>query len=305
MDPRPADAVSAAARHTRRLLFGSWSAQRWLYLAFAGWLAHLGAGGMRFRVPGAPRPSMGVPAVDETWSDVWPWMALALGVLVLVGLFALGLWIAVVYVNARGSFLFVEMLARGPGGIARSWRRHGALADDLFLFRVRLGLAYFAAVGLPCTLSALAVGAWSWWAPETSLLVPMSVGVGAFCALVAVQLTLLYRCSLVLLHDLVVPIMYVRRVGVRPAARAAAALLMARPRLAARYAGVRALLGGAAGVVALAVGAVLWIFGSMPGVEAVVLLPVLVFVRSFSMHFAARLAPDLVVLEAEVAPAAG
>lgn len=304
MDPRPVDAVTAAARHTRRLLFGSWSAQRWLYLAFAGWLAHLGAGGMRFRVPGAPRPSMGVPAVDETWSDVWPWLALALGVLVLVGLFALGLWIAVVYVNARGSFLFVEMLARGPGSVARSWRRHGALADDLFLFRVRLGLGYFAAVGLPCTASALAVGAWSWWAPETSLLVPVAVGVCAFCAWVAVQLTVLYRCCLVLLNDLVVPIMYVRRVGVRPAARAAAALLVARPRMAARYAAIRVVLGAAAGFVGLAVGAVLWLFGGMPGVEAIVLVPVLVFLRSFSMHFAARLAPDLGVLAAEAAPPA-
>src|SRR5690606_41259072 len=99
-------------RHTRRLLFGSCSTRRWLYLAFAAWLAHLGSGGMRFRVPGAPRPSMGVPAVDETWSDLWPWMALALGVLVLVGLFALGLWVAVVYLNARGAFLLVATLVR-------------------------------------------------------------------------------------------------------------------------------------------------------------------------------------------------
>lgn len=304
MDPRPIAAVTAAARHTRRLLFGGWSAQRWLYLAFAAWLAHLGSGGMRFRVPGAPRPSMGVPAVDETWSELWPWMALALGVLVLVGLFALGLWVAVVYLNARGAFLFVEMLVRDASTISRSWRRHGALADDLFLFRVRLGLAYFAAVGIPCTVGALAVGGWSWWAPETPLLVPVAGGLLALCLLVALQLTLLYRGLLVLLYDLVVPIMYVRRVGVRTAARSVASLLLAHPRMALRYAAVRTALGAGAAAAGLTVGGLLWMFGSMPVVDAVILVPVLVFVRSFSMHFAARLAPDLAVLDLEAARAA-
>jgi len=304
VDPRPTAAVTAAARHTRRLLFGSWSTRRWLYLAFAAWLANLGAGGMRFRVPGAPRPTMGVPAVDETWSELWPWLALALGVLVLVGLFALGLWVAVVYLNARGGFLLVDLLLRGQGSIARAWRRHGALADDLFLFRVRLGLAYFAAVGVPCTLCALAVAAWSWWAPETPLLVPMSVGLGALCLIVAAQLTVAYRCCVVVLHDLVLPIMYARRVGVRTAARAAASWLVANPGPALRYAGVRALIGAATGLVALVVGVVVWLFGSMPGIDAVILVPLLVFVRAFSLRFAAGLAPDLRVLDPEAARAA-
>lgn len=293
MDLRATTAVPSAIEHTRRLLFDGSSSGTWLTIAFAAWLATLGTGGTRFRVPGASGAPMGVPAVDETWSAVWPWVALAFGVLVLVGLFAIGLWVAIVFLNTRGAFLLLDNVVTGRAAIVRPWNRHAALADDLFLFRLKLGFAFLGLVGLPLLSGFGSIALWSWLQPDATLLVPVAVAVTLVCAFVVLSFTAVYHLALTVVYDIVVPVMFVRRCTVSSALRFFANVACEVPRAVLSYALLRVGLGLAVGTIGLLVSALFCCVQWIPFVDTVLLLPLIVFMRAFSLHFVAGLDPDL------------
>jgi hypothetical protein len=111
--------------------------------------------------PGGPGPS-GSPAPSEALSSIGgPELAIIVAIVVVVAVLAVGF----LFVGSVMEFVFVDSLRREEVTIRRYWREHWRRGLRLFGFRLVLGVATLAVVGLllavvlaPVVLGGIAVG---------------------------------------------------------------------------------------------------------------------------------------------------
>ena len=138
----PVDAARAAYHHTRSQLFPI-RLEKWLVLGLLAFLDQCGrafrggggsSGGGEGHGPGGWPPDLGhVGAWLQRASE---WLAahatlVALGAV--LGLLVFGVVAAVVlWVNARGVFMYADVVATGRAEVSRPWRQHAAAASSYF-----------------------------------------------------------------------------------------------------------------------------------------------------------------------------
>lgn len=292
MPPRPLAALPGAIHQTRRVLLYGFTPSRWLRLAFVGWLATLGMGRLRLHVPG-PSPAVGMPSVDETWWSLWPWVGLGVAVLVLIGLFLAGIWTVVLFLRSRGAFLLVDVLVRDRGDLWRTWDRFGALADEVFFLRLELAAGMVALTGLALGSGLGSMGVWWWLDRSAPLIVPVAGCVALFTGTLAGGVVLAYHLAVLVLDELVVPVMYVRRCSVDAAMGFVADRIHRYPGAFLRYALARS----AVGLLLWTLGAALWVLFCcvqwIPFLDALWLVPLRVLLRAWTLGWVAQLADDL------------
>lgn len=299
--------LTAAWERTRRLLFRPFDLARWLVLGFSAWLAGLGGGGRGFnvqvplggwddssgwgeRLEGAGR------AAHEAWAS-----ALAAGCLVLlvVGcLFGIALALALLWVSSRAKFVFLDNVLHERAQIREPWKRFRRQGDSLFLFRLLFGLTFLALAGLALGGIVLAAGGIA--ALERVDVLRGTAAVGTIVALAAVIVLLLLAAGLVafFLDAFVVPLMHRYELGVLDAWRRFLAIFRARP-WSFLLAGLLLLaLGLAVGAAVFAAGLLTCCLGFLvlmiPYVGTVLLLPVPVFYRAYTVELLARTDPELI-----------
>jgi len=293
--------LSRAWERMRRMLFAPFELGRWLVLGFSAWLAGLarggGGGGLVGDTSGGGDGLHDLPSklgeLAETITNHPIWMLLALvGVVV-----AVAVLIALLWVSSRGKLVFLDNVVHERAAIVEPWQRLGRLGDSLFWWRLGFAvivlaivLVVLAAVILPVasssvreTLSGLSIAA-----------IVLGVVVVAMVALVAFFI-------LLLLEGFVIPIMY------RFDLSATAAWRTLLPWLR-RYAGwfiaytVVLLL---AAIVFQVMVLILCLFTCcivlLPYVGTVLVLPVWVLYRSYSVEFLAQFHPDFDLFEAAAA----
>ncbi len=229
------EALGPAWENTRRILFQPFQLRKWLKLAFVALLAGVMAGGGggtggggNFGTPSHPSPGGGSgtgsgPKFDEVWQHVLAWYhvhsAAVIGGAVAVGACLLVLGLVMAYISGVFRFIFLESVITNEVHVRDSWRRNRAQGLSFFGWKVAFG--FFAlvvvglVVGLPTALFLMSLG----WKPSSGApsgaLNAGSVGailLGVFLLLiVAIVLGLINA----LVRDFVLPLMYVRRTGVR------------------------------------------------------------------------------------------
>ena len=284
-----------AWERTHRLLLRPFSPETWIVFGFAAFLSGL-AGGLTVWNPGA-RVRWQLPGKRiVSWSALELldsfWLFLGVGSMILgVALLLLFLWI-----GSRGSLILLDAVVQGRGAIVEPWKRLRGLADSLFLWR--LGF-YGAAVLVGLLLASpllvfrgLASG--SEWGP---------LSLAGMLATVSLALVLGSAFGFVwlLLDAFVVPIMYRDGLRAGEAWRRFLPLLRGRPLPFVGYAVlvVLAHVAVALAVLVLAVPTccVLPALVALPYVGSVVLLPVTVLLRYFSLEFLAQFGESYRVLD--------
>ncbi len=205
------DPIQPALAHARRILFEPFSARKWFVLGFSAFLAHLGGGGS-FNLNGNPFDHS-YRGTGPDFSPVREWISLHLPLVIALGvvLFVLALGLAVLFqwLGSRGTFMFLDGVARDRAEIVEPWTRFQELGNRLFRFRLLLLLATLALLIVCGGLGVLIA------LPDIHA---RAFGTSALTAVLTAGGTLVLGLLLIaaiglLLRDFVVPIMYHRNVG--------------------------------------------------------------------------------------------
>lgn len=288
--------LRAAWRRTREMLFHPVEPRTWLVLGFAAWLAGLmegtggGTGNLGTGKTGGARD--GVELLQGAWQRLLehPWLAAltVVGVAVTLVVLLLLLWL-----SSRAKFVYLDSVVTRRPAIVEPWRRTRQLGNSLFLWRLGFfAAALLAAVTLGTVLYVAAGGLDGFgFATARSTLMTVLAAVTALLFAIVLAFVTLF------LDSFVVPLM---AQGNLSAGAAWAAFL---PWLEA-YTGSFVLYG--LFVLALWIGVALAVVAAgfatccmgffllaVPYVGTVVLLPVHLTYRLFSLAFLAQFDPGL------------
>ncbi len=290
--------ISPAFERVRSMLFAPFNLEKWVKLGFCAFLATLGEGGgggsgAQFEGDGWDGQDIGRDAqraLDEAgqWLEANTGLAVLLvsGVLLLI----LGLVALVVWLRARGRFMLLDGVVKDRGAVAAPWREYRAEANSLFGFEFLLGMAGLVLVVLAMVVAAMTV------VPILSEGGELGDRWGVFALLFAGGFLVVTAYAVIglFLKDFVVPAMYARRIGVMEAWRVVLDEVIG-PRVGTTvlYVLMKIVIAIAMAVLVVAFGCGTLCIGfcimAIPVVGSILLLPLSVFERSFSLYFLEQL----------------
>jgi hypothetical protein len=211
----------------------------------------------------------------------------------------LALWLVILWVSSRGRFMFLHCVALDKAEVSGPWYKFEHEANSLFLFRLTLGL-----IGMVLMLPMLVVIALMIvrmvlrGEPDVGSIM-LAAGLGLVFIVFAIIFALINKFT----EDFVVPILFLRGGKCLAAWREFWGLLAENAGLFALYILFQIVLGMAIGMIVF--GAVIvtcCIAGCLmviPYIGTVLLLPVLVFKRSYPLYFLRQFGPSYDVFPPE------
>ena len=304
--------VSPALERVRAVLFAPFELEKWLKLGFCAFLAGLLEGGGGFNFYGASEDEWDLgpgTRASEQLERGRLWLEQNMATAVAVVALTLAVISAIVFLllwlRSRGRFMLIDGVVRNRGAVSEPWHDYKREANSLLSFEVCLTLAVLALLGL-----AVATGVAIAWSDIRAERFQTAAGVGLGVGLLlTVTISVTAAIISLFLKDLVVPAMYARRIGVLEAwAVVRHEVLAPRAGTMVLYVLMKMLLAFVAGVGVMALGCATLCIGfclmAIPYVGSVLLLPISVFDRSFSLYFLAQLGGPWQLLPDVVEPAA-
>ena len=285
--------LSRALERMKDILFRPFDLPKWFVLGFSAFLANLmngnvgGGGGSHLHKNiangnGKPDTFLNFPFTAWEWLQQHPgWIMLIIGAII----FFIALLIVLTWISSRGTFMFLDNVVHNKAEIAKPWRQFKHHGNSLFLWRLGYGFVCFVifagAIAL-VFIRALELrhGAFFDVFPVSSIL---SIAGGfIFGVLGALFISML-------VENFVVPIMYIDNISILPAwskfldifTRYFFQFLLYGILLMFLYIIVIVLV-MLIGVFTCCIGFVLIAF---PYISSVVMLPVSVTFRAFSLEF--------------------
>jgi hypothetical protein len=267
---------------TKRILFQPFDLKKWFVIGFAAWLANLGGGGGGgFNYQYNRRE--GVQKLNEVFSQI-PHPILVTGVCVLIA-FVLVLIILFAWLRARGRFLFIDCIVKNRGAIAEPWRDFRKEGSSYFLFSLLVGFALFAfaaVLSLPFMLPIIR--------RVTFLHIHDVYLISTIAAWAFVVVLLVLAWALI--SNFMVPVMYRQRCRASKAFGIVVRLIAAYPGEILLYCLFLIVLALATVIVACIATCATCCIAAIPYIGTVILLPVFVLLRSFSLLFLRQFGPD-------------
>jgi hypothetical protein len=286
--------ISPAFEKVKTILFSPFDLRKWFVIGFCAWLAYLG----KVRESGLINTYEKLVQAKEYIHENLAWIitvAVAASVLIIV------LWLVFIWLSSRGRFIFLHCVAENKAEVTVPWTKFQQHANSLFLFRIVLGLIGFAAIGLPLLLAG-------------GIIAIMIVGnipdvAGVFgilmIVLVIIAIAIVFTVIGKFTTDFVVPIMFLRTTSCVAGWREFLTLLSvnkARFALYILFQIVIALvifsiisMGFYIGLCFCCVSFLLFV----PYIRTVILLPVLVFKRAYSLLYLGQFGPEFDVFRPE------
>jgi len=269
----------------KKILFHPFDLKKWFVVGFAAWLANLGGGGGSFNYPYNERED--AHKLNETISQI-PHPILITGICALIVVVLL-LIVLFAWLRARGRFLFIDCIVKNRGAIAEPWREFRTEGNSYFLFSLTAAvcLALFAAL-LSAPLVYLAIRGRFYLSLHRDRLEPYVLLITALW----VFIILLAVFGWALIVNFMVPVMYRRRCRAYEAFRAATSLITRHPGEIVLYCLFLIVLALASVIVGCVVTCATCCIAAIPYVGTVILLPVFVLLRSFSLLFLRQFGPE-------------
>ncbi len=278
------DPISPAIERTKHVLFRPFDLGKWFKLGFCAFLATLGEGGGPPNFSGGNNFGGGGDGPD--FDPVWAWIEenglLIIGIVVAVIVFSFLFGMFITWLNSRGKFMFIDGIIHNRGAVVAPWGEYRREGNSLFWFRVVLSFCCLiivlllvggcAIIAMP-SIQAKEFGSSAWLALAIGipLLILFSITVGLI--------------GLFLSH-FVVPIMYLKRIGVMAAwDEFRHELLADRISTFVLYVIFQFVIGMAIGVIAMVVTCLTCCVAALPYLGTVILLPLFVFARSYHLYF--------------------
>jgi hypothetical protein len=269
----------------KKMLFQPFDLKKWFVIGFAAWLANLGRGGWSFNYQLNRREEM--QKLNDAISQISHPILVFAGSLLIV--FVLVLIVLFAWLRARGGFMFIDCIVKNRGAIGEPWREFQKEGNSYFLFWLVVAFLFviFAALlSLPLIILAIK-GRYHLNLHRDHLDVNVLLAIAAWGFLM-----LLVIVTWALIASFMIPVMYRRRCRAYEAFRAAVSLIAAHPGEIVLYClFLMALAIGTGFISCFAICATCCI-AALPYIGTVILLPVFVLFRSFSLVFLRQFGPD-------------
>lgn len=287
--------INLALERVKQVLFRPFDLGKWFVIGFCVWLAQLGeqGGGSGYYNFGNHNRSGGIKRQFESAKDyVMDNLHWIVPVVVVAVLVVLALWVLFVWLSSRGKFMFLHCVALNRAEVAVPWQKYAREADSLWLFRLGLGVVG-SLVMLPLAglIAVLVIGMVNAGAANA-----FGVTVCAVTLLLLILLGLVYFVIDKLTKDFVVPIMYRHGGKCLESWRELRKLMSGNiPNLILYFLFQLVLvmvIGTILFIVVLATCCVAGCLMALPYLGTVLLLPVLMFSRAYSLYYLAQFRPD-------------
>ncbi len=296
--------IGPAFEKVKTILFKPFDLGKWFVIGFCAWLAYLGKGGSggngggRGGGPHNAREAFGEVKVFVLENLAWIIPVALIGVMLIIVI-----WLVLTWLSSRGRFMFLHCVAQNKAEVKVPWTKFQQHANSLFLFRIVLGLISFAAIGMPLLLAGGLI------AIMIAGNIPDVAGVFGIVmtVLVIVAIAIVFAVISKFTTDFIVPIMFLRTTSCVAAWREFLTLLSVNKGRFVLYILFQI-------VIALAIGAIVLtaVFVTcccaacilaLPYIGTVLMLPVLVFKRAYSLLYLGQYGPEFDVFrpEAEMA----
>jgi len=303
--------VSAALERVKQVLFRPFDLGKWFAIGFCAWLALLGeqgGGGFGNYNFGSHSGHSGNGfmrefdrAKDYVMNNLHWIVPLAVTVVVLV--VALGLLF--LWLSSRGKFMFLHCVALNKAEVVAPWNQFAGEAVSLFWFRLVLNLiGWVVTLPLVVVIAVLVIGMVK---ADAANAVAIVASAGALLLIIALALLLFVIRKLTM--DFVVPIMFLHRKKCLEGWGVLRGLFRGNVGNFILYLLFQIVLGMVIGtLVVLAVLVTCCIAGclmALPYLGTVLLLPILVFSRAYSLYYLAQFGREFDVFPLAPAPEPG
>jgi hypothetical protein len=256
---------------TKTILFRPFDLKKWLVIGFAAWLAtFFSGGGFNYR-----------RNFDKSDWNRWtqshgqgfsihnlpPWF---FPVAIVGGLFLIALGLLLLWLNARGRFLFTDCIVRNRGAIAEPWREYRAEGNGYFVFQLVITFCSLLAFGSLALIFVLI---------RHAGIVPLTILIlgGVGFVLIAIVVALIMH--------LMVPVMYRQRCEATDAFRQVWTLIATNPGVFLLFVLFFAVLYVAAAMIGCLAACVTCCIAALPYLGTVILLPLVMFLYTYPLCF--------------------
>jgi len=293
--------LSPAIERVKTILFKPFDLGKWFVIGFCAWLAYIskggggGSGGRNFQR--GVEPGQAFHQAKDFILDNLSWL---IPVAVIVVMLMIILWLVITWLSSRGRFMFLHCVAENKAEVKVPWTKFQQHANSLFLFRIVLGIISFLVVALFCLIALLLV-----------FFSRANLGFNVFSILGIILSALLFiAVSIVflLVHkfttDFVVPIMFLRTTSCTDGWREFLTILAANKARFALYILFQI-------VISITIGAIIFAAAIMtcccaacilaiPYIGTVLMLPLLIFKRAYSLCYLRQFGPSFDVFSPEI-----
>lgn len=283
--------VGNAIERTKTVLFSPFDLSKWFTIGFCAWLATLGEGGSSYNGnwgggnTGGHDGNIDFQGIVNYIHANLIWI-IPVGLGVLVILLTIGLVVS--WLRCRGKFMFLYNVAQNKAEVIIPWRDYAAEANSLFVFKIALGL-----IGL-VSLIPLAAG---WYAVVMPLIRSERLVIASIGAIIALSVvSLIYIITLTVITKFtdyfVIPTMYLNRVKCFEAWKQFGALLKNNIGSFILFLLFMIVLSIATSTLVilgiLGTCCIACCFLAIPFIGTVIMLPILVFMRSYTAYYLAQ-----------------
>jgi hypothetical protein len=306
------------------ILFRPFDLGKWFVIGFSAFLAGLLAGGNgvngsfnfnnfpqqfkpaggTFNVTTNSTPQVDFHQLGTQFGHYFSGMAIGLivGIFLAIFLFIIAFTLLLFWLGARGQFMFLDNIVRNRAAIAWPWTYYARQGNSFFLVYLLLSFVSFVLL-VPILVAAVVLGLPLYQHQRW----PDGTEIGEFAALGVAYLIVGIASYIVLFlfRELSIPIMFRQGITAWPAFLAALNLIRRFPGSICVLVLLRiALFIGTVVVCVLACCATCCCLYQLPYLGTVIILPVLVFVRCFTLDCLAQFGPEYDVFTVDVASTA-
>jgi hypothetical protein len=287
------DPITPALDRVKLMLFRPFDFEKWLIIGFSAWLGRLGNGtggpNFNFNSPGSSRN----PQFQEHLIELKEFVLNNLTWIIPVGIFILllfaGIGILIMWLSSRGKFMFLHCIAGNKAEVKIPWEKYRGQAFSLFLFRFILGLIGFIVIAIPVIIIIFLISVIaSIGRPDGVSIISHVAGI-IFLALCIFVISICLGVISKFTQDFVVPVMFLQKIKIREAWKAFLKILSINKVRFLLYLLFQIVIGMAVGAIiitsALVTCCCACCFFAIPYIGTVILLPVHIFNRTYSLYY--------------------
>ena len=313
------DPISPTFQRVNTILFKPFDIGKWFVIGFCAWLAYLGSGGgpsfsfsYRQRQLGFEADQAFHQAKEFVLNNLHWLIPTVIAVAVLI----IAIGVLITWLSSRGKFMFLHCVALNKAEIKVPWRKYQHQGNSLFLFRIVVGIISF-------VFFALLIGVMAFIAiiaarTNAHIGAPAIIALILLSLLILVPVVIFFALFWKFTNDFVVPIMYLRASTCTAAWREFWTLLTSNKGRFTIYILFQIVIGLAVGIIGASVGCLfacllLCFTCGIAGclmilppfsigfgyIMTVLLLPLLVFTRSYSLLYFRQYGPTFDVFTPE------
>jgi len=294
--------IEPAIERVKTLLFRPFKLSKWFSIGFCAWLAYLNLGGFNFNF-NFPTGNMGqggfgLDQVRAFFAEHF----LLITVIGAVGLvFGLSIMVLLLWLASRGRFMFLHCVSQDSQEVKAPWRKYRRAGNSLLLFKLVAGFLAFVCIFLcGATVGFMAVVLSRGSGAGGVAGVFAILFVSSIMALVILGFSLVFKFT----NDFVVPVMYLRDCGCSEGWKRFLEILSTNKGAFVLYIFFQIVISLAIIIILMAVMigtcCCAGCFLAVPYIGTVLMLPIFVFKRAYSLYYLRQFGPDFDVFAGEV-----